>query len=512
MNEDVSPLLASLYDVVSFTSSGRLWYCSIPDCQGDPHVGAHWCDHPIESDQHIGDCRHARADQRPPGDDWLVWAIIAGRGSGKTRAAAEWITDQVKYHNDYASKFRVALIGRTPGDVRDVMIEGDSGLLAVGERLGFRPEWQPTKRRLVWPNGAQGFSYSAEVGDQLRGPQHHIAWVDEPAAWTDAIKGDRMDTAWNNLMLGLRLGQKPQCIFTTTPKPVKLLRDVLAKPTTVRTNASTYVNLKNLAPTFRDEVLNAYEGTRIGRQELNGEMLEDIDGALWSIGQIEACRIERHPDLVSVVVAVDPAGGGRKENDETGVVVVGKDIDNRGYVLADKSGKYSPQTMARVVIAAYEQYQADRIVAETNFGADMVENTLRAEDYLGRFEAVRASRGKRQRAEPIAALYGDAANPDTWPNRMFHVGSFAKLEDEMTTWMPESGLSPGRMDALVWAVHSLGLRTTQGMAFLKLMKSQIENRGIADRHKSSRMRACQHFYRQNGTCMHCGQDRIRATS
>lgn len=264
------------------------WYCNRPDCDGKPHEGWHWCDHPVEGPHLPSECGHARHDQRPPDGDWLVWAAIAGRGAGKTRTMAEWVTDLVMRHG-YR---RGALVGRTPADVRDVMIEGESGLVAVGERHGFRPVFQPTKRRVVWPNGAVAYSYSAEVGDQLRGPQHDFGWCDEPAAWTDAAKGDHMGTAWNNLMLGLRLGSHPRCGFSTTPKRVPLVKQVLARPTTVKTTATTYANLHNLAPQFKDEVMAAYEGTRIGRQELMGELLDDVEGALWRLEQIDACRGE----------------------------------------------------------------------------------------------------------------------------------------------------------------------------------------------------------------------------
>lgn len=280
----MSDLLLRLADRLSPPAGRPVWYCEQAGCDGNPHPGAQWCDHP--DGQHQPACRHARADQHPPPGDWLVWAFIAGRGAGKTRAMAEWVTHQVLT----GKARRGALVGRTPADVRDVMIEGESGLVAVGQRWGVRPAWQPTKRRLVWPNGAVAYSYSAEVAAQLRGPQHDLAWVDEPAAWTDAHKGDKLDTAWNNLMLGLRLGTNPRCGFSTTPKRVALVREVLARPTTAVTKATTYHNLANLAPSFAAEVLSAYEGTRIGRQELHGELLDDVEGALWRLEQIDATR------------------------------------------------------------------------------------------------------------------------------------------------------------------------------------------------------------------------------
>ena len=224
---DITAVLADQIRATTTAAKSR-WYCENPDCDGEPHDGWTWCTHTGDQ-EHEPACRHARPDQRPPDGDWLVWAFIAGRGAGKTRSAAEWVTDLVK-RRGYR---RGALVGRTPADVRDVMVEGESGLIAVGEAHGFRPTFQPTKRRLVWPNGAVAYSYSAEVGDQLRGPQHDWAWVDEPAAWTEAAKGDQLGTAWNNLMLGLRLGRHPRVAFTTTPKRVALVRHVLDRATTV---------------------------------------------------------------------------------------------------------------------------------------------------------------------------------------------------------------------------------------------------------------------------------------
>ena len=265
----------------------RRFYCPDPDCDGSPHVGWHWCEHPIDSSDHGPECRHSRPAQRPPEGEWLVWLFSGGRGAGKTRAGSEWILDQVWNHG----KRRIALVGRTRADVRDVMIYGDSGIMACSDPLP-RPDHQPTKRRLVWPNGAQAFTYSADAPSQLRGPQHDAAWVDESAAWPDATKGDALDTSWNNLMLGLRIGQDPRCLMTTTPKPIRLMRQLIERPTTITTTDTTYANLDNLAPSFRSQVLTAYEGTRIGRQELHGEMLTDVEGALWSLEQIDRLRAQ----------------------------------------------------------------------------------------------------------------------------------------------------------------------------------------------------------------------------
>jgi phage terminase large subunit-like protein len=383
----------------------------------------------------------ARPEQLPPPGEWLVWSYIAGRGSGKTRSAAEWVHEQATQNPGV----RIALVGRTPADVRDVMIEGESGILAVAG--DHQPVYQSTKRRLTWPNGSTAHTYSAEVPAQLRGPQHHFAWCDEPAAWTDARKGDALDTAWNNLLLGLRLGTSPRCLFTTTPKPNALVRTVLSRPTTVVTRGTTYDNLANLAPSFRDEVLATYEGTRIGRQELLGELLDDVEGALWTITLLDENRVTEAPDMRRIVVAVDPSGGSGPNNDEQGIVVVGVGVDGGLYVLADRSCSLSPHGWASRAVGAYHEFSADRIIAERNYGGDMVESTIRQVDANAPVKVITASRGKVQRAEPVAALYEQ--------HRVHHVGALPKLEDQMTQWTPQDGTSPDRLDALVWAVTEL---------------------------------------------------------
>lgn len=383
----------------------------------------------------------ARPEQLPPDGHWLTWAFVAGRGAGKTRSAAEWTQEQAIAHPGC----RIALVGRTPADVRDVMIEGDSGILAIAR--GNRPVYQSTKRRLTWPNGSTAYAYSAEVPAQLRGPQHHYAWCDEPAAWTDARKGDVLDTAWNNLMLGLRLGSDPRCVATTTPKPVALIRTILGRGSTVVTRGTTYDNLANLAPSFREEVLAAYEGTRIGRQELLGEMLEDVEGALWTLALIDQARVKTHPDLARVVVAVDPSGGEGPDSDEQGIIVAGLGVDGEVYVLADRSCKLSPHGWASRAVAAYREFAADRIVAEVNYGGAMVASTIGMADSSVPVKVITASRGKVQRAEPVAVAYEQG--------RVHHVGPLARLEDQMTTWTPLDGTSPDRLDALVWAVTEL---------------------------------------------------------
>lgn len=383
----------------------------------------------------------ARPEQLPPDGQWLTWMYCAGRGAGKTRSAAEWVHEKAMTNPGV----RIALVGRTPADVRDVMIEGESGILAVAGP--DRPIYQSTKRRLTWPNGSMAQTYSAEVPSQLRGPQHHYAWADEAAAWTDAPKGDAVDTAWNNLMLGLRLGDAPRCVVTTTPKPNALTRTILSRPSTAVTRGTTYDNLANLAPSFRDEVLATYEGTRIGRQELLGEVLDDVEGALWTIALLDECRAAKAPDLRRVVVAVDPSGGTGPNHDEQGIIVAGLGVDGEIYVLADRSCSLSPHGWASRAVAAFHEFAADRIVAERNYGGDMVESTIHQVDAGVPIKVITASRGKAQRAEPVAAVYEQ--------RRAHHVGALPKLEDQMCTWTPLDGTSPDRMDALVWAVTDL---------------------------------------------------------
>ena len=291
------------------------------------------------------------------------------------------------------------------------------------------------------------WTYSAEVPSQLRGPQHHYAWCDEPASWTDARKGDVLDTAWNNLMLGLRLGRSPRCVATTTPKPLALVRTLLDRDSTVVTRGSTFDNLANLAPSFREEVLAVYEGTRIGRQELLGELLEDVEGALWSLALLDEDRVAEAPDMRRIVVAVDPSGGSGPDNDEQGIVVAGLGVDGDIYVLADRSCRLSPNGWASRAVGAYHEFRADRVICERNYGGEMVLGTIRQVSATVPVKVITASRGKVQRAEPVAAAYEQ--------HRAHHVGAFPKLEDQLTTWTPQDGTSPDRLDALVWAVTEL---------------------------------------------------------
>ncbi len=378
----------------------------------------------------------AHPHQLPPPGDWLVWLLMAGRGYGKTRAGAEFIRQEVQLGHAK----RVALVAKTPADARDVMVEGDSGILAISPPIG-RPEYEPSKRRLTWPNGTIGLIFSSEVPDQLRGPQFDLAWGDEIRTWNYA-----QDT-WDNLMLGLRLGDHPRVVATTTPSPISLIRTLLASPTTVITKGTTYENRANLAPSFFSQIVSRYAGTRLGRQEIEAELLEDVPGALWQRAMIDQYRVTANPDLVRVVVGVDPPGGAT----ECGIVVVGDAGDGHYYVLDDRSLQDSPDKWAEAVLTGYNRNRADAIVGEANFGGDMVENTIkqaaRTRNLVYRYKAVQASRGKAVRAEPIVALYEQG--------RVHHVGNFSALEDEMTEWVPGESNSPNRVDALVWALTEL---------------------------------------------------------
>jgi predicted phage terminase large subunit-like protein len=381
----------------------------------------------------------ARPEQLPPeGEWWSNWLILAGRGAGKTRAGSEWVRGQA----EAATVSRIALVGPTASDVRDVMVEGDSGILAVCPNSN-RPTYEPSKRRLTWPNGVQAAMFSSEEPERLRGPQHGAAWCDELGAWRN------IDETWSMLQFGLRLGKKPRQLVTTTPKPVKLLRDLIKDPNTVVTRGSTYDNRANLAESFFTQIVKKYEGTRLGRQELNAELLEDFEGALWSRDLIEATRYKSAlpPVMRRIVVAIDPAVSVSEDSDATGIIVAGLGVDDKGYVLEDASGKYMPVEWARRAVALYHKYGADRIVAEANQGGAMVETTIRMVDPNASYKAVHASRGKITRAEPIAAL--------SEQRRILFAGSFPELEDELCSFVAGSSDSPDRLDAMVWAFTEL---------------------------------------------------------
>lgn len=391
----------------------------------------------------------ARPEQIEPAGDWQTWLVLAGRGFGKTRTGAEWVREQVK-----RGASRLGLIAPTASDARDVMVEGESGLLAVcwagdrtysGDLIG-RPTYEPSKRRLTWANGAIATLFSAEEPERLRGPQHECLWCDELAAWK------YLRETWDMAMFGLRLGSRPRVCVTTTPKPLPLLKEIAADPRTVITRGSTYDNAANLAPTFLKSIREKYEGTRLGRQELNAEILDDLPGALWTREMIDQTRIRQAPDLQRIVVAVDPSGtkGDSDDGDEIGIVVAGKGVDGRAYVLADRSCKLSPDGWGRRAVDAYREFKADRIIAERNFGGAMVEHVIRTIDAKVAYKEVTASRGKVARAEPVAALYEQG--------RVSHAGAFPELEDQLCM-IDASGFigegSPDRADALVWALTEL---------------------------------------------------------
>ena len=387
---------------------------------------------------------HARDKQKPPGGDWLTWMVLAGRGWGKSKTAAEWIRHRV----ETGKAMRIALVAPTSADNRDVQVEGESGLLRVSPPW-FRPTYESSKRRVTWPNGAIATLYSAEEPDRLNGPQSDCAWCDELGIWRYARE------TWDMLQLGLRLGESRQ-IVTTTPKVqnVSLIKRIMGYSSTVTVTGSTYENMENLSAAFKQMVLSTYEGTRLGQQELYAKILEDVPGALWTRDIIEAHRVKDHPRLVRIVVAIDPATTSTEESCETGIIVAGRGDDGHGYVLGDLTRRDTPRGWAGVAIGAYEANNADRIVAEVNNGGDMVEAVIRSVDSSVAYKKVNASRGKRARAEPISALYEQG--------RIHHVGMFDDLEDQLCSYTPESKDSPDRMDALVWAFTELMLKDNSG--------------------------------------------------
>ena len=343
---------------------------------------------------------------------------------------------------------RIALVAETAADARRVMVEGESGILAISPP-DFMPEYSPANRMMTWPNGSMAFTYNATQPDQLRGPQHHFAWCDELAKW------QYMQDSWDQLQFGLRLGKKPQQVVTTTPRPLPLIRKLMNDPNTYVTKGRTYDNADNLAAPFLRQIEDRYGGTRLGRQELEGEVLEDIPGALWQRSTIDENRRREAPvELQRIVVAVDPSTSSEEGSDETGIVCVGiaKDDDGytRGYVLADRSLRGAPDEWAKAAVALYREFEADKIVAEKNQGGEMVEAVIKAVDRNVSVALVHATRGKLVRAEPISALYEQ--------KRVHHVGRFDELEDQMCIFSADydrNNGSPDRMDALVWGLSFL---------------------------------------------------------
>ena len=389
----------------------------------------------------------------PAGDSWTTWLFLGGRGAGKTFAGGQWIREQA----ESGEAKHIALVGPTMADVRDVMILGPSGLIEIAPD-SFRPTYEPSKRRLVYPNGAVAQMFCSEEPQRLRGPQFHAAWCDELCAWRNA------DETWNMLQFGMRLGKRPRQVVTTTPKPIKLLRKLLQSPDVAVTRGTTYANREHLAESFFKQIITQYEQTRLGRQELNAEVLDDVQGALWSIETIETSRVARDalPPMRRIVVAIDPATSVSEDSDETGIIVAGLGVDGHGFVLEDASGKYAPIEWARRAVDLYRKWGADRIVAEVNNGGLMVEQTIRSVDENVSFKSVNASRGKIVRAEPISALFEQ--------RRAHLVGMFPQLEDQLTSFAGGSGSSPDRLDSMVWRMTELMLSPGTGAdAWLELL-------------------------------------------
>lgn len=372
---------------------------------------------------------NAREKQRLPTIDFFIWCILAGRGFGKTRTGAETVREWIKT-NAY-----VNLIGATADDARDIMIEGESGILSVCPKFE-RPDYLASKRQLRWPNGAISLIFTADEPERLRGKQHYKIWADEVASW-------RYPESWDQAMMGLRLGTKPQGIVTTTPRPTKLILELVADKKNLVVSGTTYENKANLAAGFFDYVIKKYEGTRLGLQELEAKILTDTPGALWERKKIDDSRLHQHPDLTRVVVGVDPTAS--STGDEAGIITAGKTGEHY-YTIADDSRQGSPQEWATAAVTAYYRHMADCIVAEKNNGGEMVEAVIKQVDPKVNVKLVWASRGKKTRAEPIAAIAAQG--------RDHHIGFYPKLEDELCMWLPGEK-SPNRLDAKVWAMTEL---------------------------------------------------------
>lgn len=403
----------------------------------------------------------SRPEQVQPLGVWWLWVVLAGRGFGKTRTGAEFVLDRaVEYHERKVRKHRVGLIGRTAADCRDTMVEGDSGLAECAERRRIRLKYEPSKRRVTLPQlGTTMTTFSAEEPESLRGPQHHTLWGDEPASWTHIV--DPMgNTAWTNARFGLRLDPDPRALLTGTPKPIPMIREIVAEAQAgdgvVLTQGSLRDNIANLAPSFVSVILAAYGGTALGAQEIDGLLIDRVEGALWQPEQIERWRVKDPglvPQLDMIIIGVDPPA---ETTAECGIVVVGREANpadalrRHVYVLDDLSMRGEAEEWARVVIAAYHRWNANMVVGEVNNGGDMVRAVVHLQDPTIPFDKVRASDGKRTRAEPVQMLYqGDQG-------RAHHVGYFGALEAQMTTWTDQKGEpSPDHMDALVWGVTGL---------------------------------------------------------
>ena len=385
----------------------------------------------------------ARPDQLPPEElyvDKLIWLILAGRGWGKTRTGAEWVRDIVRE----LPGSRGAFVAKDPFEARHVMIEGVSGIIPCSSRFD-RPTYNPSLKRLTWPNGTQAEVFSSEEPEELRGPQHHWVWCDELPKWRNAKK------TWEQIQFGMRLGERPRACITSTPRPIETLKEIINDPLTVMTRGRTYDNLANLSPVYQS-IVRKFEGTRLGRQELEAQILDDVPGALWTYAMIDKHRLGELPpgvELLRVVVAIDPSVS--EDGNEAGIICAGRGSDNRGYVLADRTLQGRPEAWAKLAVQTWRDFKGDRIVAEANNGGQMIESTIGAYDMTVPVKLVHASRGKITRAEPVALLYERGL--------ISHVGSFPELEDECCTYqeldVKGKKQSPNRMDALVWALTEL---------------------------------------------------------
>ena len=391
----------------------------------------------------------ARDKQLQPKFDHYIWLILAGRGWGKTRTGAQ----DIALYALRNPNSNCAVVAPTHGDLRRVCFGGPSGLLSVvpPECLLQSPDqkgYSQSVKEMRLYNGSKITGYAASEPERLRGPQFHRAWCDEVASW-------RYPEAFDQLMFGLRLGDNPQCLITTTPKPTKLIKDLIERKDCAITRGSTFENEENLAESALKMLKEKYEGTNLGRQELYAEIIDDVDGALWSHDLIEKSRLpeDTNRELSTIYIAVDPAVTANENSDETGIIVVGKDFNNQYYVLEDLSGRHSAEKWGRIVVNAFYDYQADRVIAEVNNGGDLVERLIRNIDTNVPYRSVRATRGKILRAEPISALYEQ--------HRVHHIGSFPELESQMCSYTGETNSSPDRLDALVWGITELSKSSGQ---------------------------------------------------
>lgn len=379
----------------------------------------------------------ARPEQLPSEDtSWNTWLYLAGRGAGKTRTAAEWLA----WEASSKPKTRWAIVAPTYGDARDTCAEGESGIVNVLRQYGTLKDYNRSIGEIFLTNGSRIKLFSGEEPERLRGPQHHGGWFDELAAF-------KYPEAWDQYQFGLRLGEFPQTIVTTTPKPIKIIKELIKQDNVRVVRGSTFDNAANLAESALAQYRLRYENTRLGRQELYGEILDNVDGALWTRKLIDDARVDNAPPLVRVVVAIDPAVTANATSDETGIVAAGIASNGDYYILDDKSIRTTPDAWARVAVELYHKHKADKIVAETNNGGDMVILLLKQVDASIATKKVTATRGKQLRAEPISSLYEQG--------KVHHVGYFSELETQMCEWTPQSTESPDRLDALVWALTEL---------------------------------------------------------